>query len=147
MQYSKSEAKTFLKESFGWEYYGGHHLENRSAAFAYGIYLPQKFGIDLRDNTLAAQVRNGEISRSQALAEYNTSPTIEDELLSYVKKRLDLSDDLYEETMRATPKTWKDYPTYKKRFERCKPLFYLLEKANLVPTSFYLKYCFPIKES
>ena len=47
--------------------------------------------------------------------------------------------------MQLTPKSWTDYPTYKKRFESLRPLFYVLAKANLVPMSFYLKYCFPVK--
>ena len=147
IKYSKSEAKAFLKENFGWEYYGGHHLENRSAAFAYSIYLPKKFGFDLRDNTLAAQARNGEKTRSTAWAEYNNPPVVGSELLDYVKKRLDLSDDLYEKIMCTPPKSWKDYPTYKKRFERWRLVFHLLAKANLVPLSFYLKYCFPVKDN
>ena len=45
--------------------------------------------------------------------------------------------------MSEPPKSWHDYPTYKKRFERLRPLFAMLAKANLVPMSFYLKYCFP----
>ena len=147
IKYSKSEAKAFLKENFGWEYYGGHHLENRSAAFAYSIYLPEKFGFDLRDNTLAAQVRNGEKTRSAALTEYNTPPIVGIGLLDYVKKRLDLSDELYEKIMHTTPRNWNDYPTYKKRFERWRLVFHLLAKANLVPMSFYLKYCFPVKDN
>jgi N-acetyl sugar amidotransferase len=145
LEYSKDQAKAFLSESFGWHYYGGHHLENRMTAFYHSVYLPQKFGGDMRNNTLAAQVRNGTMSRTAAWAEYNTPPLIEDELVSYFKKRLDLSDELYEQVMCAPPKNWTDYPTYKKRFERLRPMFYLLAKANLVPMSFYLKYCFPAK--
>lgn len=147
ISYSKNEAKKFLSENFGWKYYGGHHLENRSAAFAHGIYLPQKFSTDLRNNTLSAQVRNGTISREKAWEEYNTPPKNEVALLNYFKKRLDLSDDHYEEIMATTPKNWTDYPTYKRRFERLRPVFYILARANLVTMSFYLKYCFPIKES
>ena len=145
LKYSKEEAKAFLSERFGWRYYGGHHLENRMTAFYHSVYLPQKFGGDMRNNTLAARVRNGTLSRAHAWAEYNTPPLIEDELVSYFKKRLDLSDELYERVMHASPKNWTDYPTYKKRFERLRPLFYMLAKANLVPMSFYLKYCFPAK--
>lgn len=145
LKYSKEEAKAFLSERFGWRYYGGHHLENRMTAFCHSVYLPQKFGSDMRNNTLAARVRNGTLSRAHAWAEYNTPPLIEDELVSYFKKRLDLSDELYERVMHASPKNWTDYPTYKKRFERLRPLFYMLAKANLVPMSFYLKYCFPAK--
>lgn len=145
LKYSKEDAKNFLSEKFGWCYYGGHHLENRMTAFYHSVYLPQKFGGDMRNNTLAARVRNGALTREQAWAKYNTPPLIEDELVSYFKKRLDLSDELYEQVMQAPPKSWTEYPTYKKRFERLRPLFYFLAKANLVPMSFYLKYCFPAK--
>jgi N-acetyl sugar amidotransferase len=143
LAYSKQQAQQLLRERFGWQYYGGHHLENRMTAFYHGVYLPQKFQSDMRNNTLSAQVRNGALSRGEAWARYNTPPVIEDELVRYFKKRLELSDELYSEIMQQPPKHWTEYPTYKKRFERCRPLFYLLAKANLVPMSFYLKYCFP----
>jgi N-acetyl sugar amidotransferase len=145
--YSKEDAKKFLAREFDWKYYGGHHLENRMTAFYHSVYLPQKFGGDMRNNTLSARARNGDITRAQAWAEYNTPPFIEDELVNYVKKRLDLSDELYQTVMQRTPKSWFEYPTYKKRFERLRPLFYVLAKANLVPMSFYLKYCFPAKSA
>lgn len=145
INYTKEDARSFLEKEFGWQYYGGHHLENRMTAFFHGIYLPQKFGADMRNNTLSALARTGRMSRKAAWAEYNTPPKIEDELLSYFKKRLALSDAEYERIMREPPRSWHEFPTYKKRFERLRPLFAILAKANLVPMSFYLKYCFPTK--
>jgi N-acetyl sugar amidotransferase len=145
LKYSKEDAKRFLMDQFGWRYYGGHHLENRMTAFYHSVYLPGKFGTDMRNNTLAAQVRNGVKSRAQAWAEYNTPPFIEDELVAYFRKRLELTEAEFNTLMAAPPQNWTDYPTYKKRFERLRPLFYLLAKSNLVPMSFYLKYCFPTK--
>ena len=144
--YTKEEAQEFLSREFGWRYYGGHHLENRMTAFYHSVYLPQKFNTDMRNNSLSARVRMGKMSREEALKEYSKPPYVEKELVSYFKKRLDLTDKEYEEVMNRPPKSWKDYPTYKKRFERLRPLFYILAKAELVPMSFYLKYCFPIKE-
>lgn len=146
LNYSKDEAKTFLANKFGWSYYGGHHLENRMTAFYHSVYLPKKFNADMRNNTLAALARNGAKTREEAWADYNTTPHIEEELVSYFKKRLNLSDDLYEAVMKGKAKSWKDYPTYKKRFEAMRGIFYLLARVNLVPMSFYLKYCFPSKE-
>lgn len=143
VRYSKEEARRFLETRFGWQYYGGHHLENRMTAFFHGIYAPQKFNSDFRNNTLSALVRNGAMSREDALREYASPPVVEDELLAYVKKRLGLTDEQYETVMREPPKSWRDYPTYKRRFERLRPLFHLLAKRNLVPMSFYLKYCLP----
>ena len=141
--YSKEEARRYLQDQFGWQYYGGHHLENRMTAFFHGIYAPQKFHSDFRNNTLSALVRNGKMSREAALAEYAAPPLVEDDLLAYFKKRLGLSDQEYSRLMDAPPKSWRDFPTYKRRFERLRPLFYVLAKRNLVPMSFYLKYCLP----
>ena len=145
VSYSKEEARAFLERTYGWQYYGGHHLENRMTAFFHGIYAPQKFHSDFRNNSLSALVRNGQMSREQAWAEYSKPPQVEAELLAYFKKRLELSDEEYARVMRAPPKDWREYPTYKRRFERLRPLFALLARRNLVPMSFYLKYCFPVK--
>ncbi len=61
-----------------------------------------------------------------------------------LKKRLKISDEEFNQLMNAPKKTYRDYKTYKKRFEFFRPLFYILAKSNLVPMSFYLKYCFPM---
>lgn len=143
LAYSKEEARDYLERTYGWQYYGGHHLENRMTAYFHGVYAPQKFGADFRNNTLAALARNGQLSRESAWADYNCPPVVEDELVAYFKKRLGLADADYERIMAAPPRRWQEYPTYKKRFERLRPLFGLLARRNLVPMSFYLKYCFP----
>ncbi|MFY4810973.1 N-acetyl sugar amidotransferase [Aliarcobacter butzleri] len=144
IDYNKDDAKKFLEKEYDWKYYGGHHLENRMTAFFHSIYLPQKFNTDMRNNTLSALVRNGKRDRLEAWKEYNTTPHIEKDLLEYFKKRLELSDEEYEKIMARKPKSWTEYPTYKKTFELLRPLFKILAKANLVPMSFYLKYCFPM---
>jgi len=144
IQYNKEDARVFLEKTFGWQYYGGHHLENRMTSFFQSIYCPEKYNIDYRNNSLSASVRAGKMKREQAIYEYyETSPYIEPELLNYFKKRLVLSDEEYNTIMKSPPRYWYEFPTYKKRFERLRLFFYLLMKANLIPRSFYMKYCFP----
>ncbi|HTA62692.1 MAG TPA: N-acetyl sugar amidotransferase [Bacteroidia bacterium] len=148
LDYNKEDAKKLLKEKYGWQDYGGHHLENRMTAFSHSVYFPQKFDIDYRNNTLSAKVRNGKMNREEAIKEYyETPPFIEEGLVDYIKKRMNFSDEEFEKVMKAKPKYWYEYPTYKKRFERLRPLFKILYKANLVPKSFYMKYCFPVSYS
>lgn len=144
IDYNKEDARDFLEKEYDWKYYGGHHLENRITAYFHSAYLPQKFNTDMRNNTLSALVRNGRMSREEALEEYNKPPIAEKDLIEYFKKRLNLSDEEYAEIMARKPKSWTEYPTYKKIFELLRPLFKILAKANLVPMSFYLKYCFPM---
>jgi len=141
INYSKKAAQKFLEKEFDWKYYGGHHLENRLSAFSHSYYLPKKFNIDQRNNSLSAEVRSKVKSREEALKEYSLPPYLEPELINYFKKRLELSNEEFEKIMNGPKKSFRDYKTYKKRFERLRPFFYILAKANLVPMSFYLKYC------
>jgi N-acetyl sugar amidotransferase len=144
IDYSKEEAKNYLKERFDWSDYSGHHLENRSSAFVHLVYHPQKFNMDNRNWTLSARVRAGVLDREEALIEYNTPIGEGDELIQYVKKRLNLKDEEYQKYMDAPNKNFTHYKTYKKRFERLEPLFRVLANQNLIPRSFYIKYCFPL---
>lgn len=147
IDYSKTAAREYLEKEFGWEYYGGHHLENRITAIHHSYYNPVKFKLDNRNNSLSAEVRAGIKSRSEAINEYTAPPHMEPELLEYFKKRLALPEEEFNRIMAQPPRTWQEFPTYKKRFERMRPFFYMLAKANLVPMSFYLKYCFPFKQN
>lgn len=140
INYSKEEAREFLEKEFGWEYYGGHHLENRMSAFQHNVYFPQKFGLDHRNKTLSALVRAGKLDKQEAIDTYNTPPQADPELIDFFKKRMGISDEEYERVMNGPKKTFRDYKTYKKRFERLRPMFYMLAKMNLVPMSFYIKY-------
>ncbi len=141
LRYSKEEARELLEKEFGWQYYGGHHLENRMTAFHHAYYNPKKFGIDTRNNSLSASVRSGKISREAALKTYSEPGYIEPELLAYFMKRLELTQEEFDAIMARPVKSYRDYPTYKRTFERMGPLFYVLAKANLVPMSFYIKFC------
>ena len=140
LDYSKEDARALLEKEYGWKYYGGHHLENRLSAFNHTVWFPQKFQKDLRNLTLAAKARTGVMSRDDALNEYAKPLEFETGLVDYFKKRLDISDSEFDEVMKMKPKSFKDYPTYKKLFEFLRPMFYLLYKANLVPKTFYIKY-------
>jgi hypothetical protein len=146
IDYSKVEAKSWLEKNTGWQYYGGHHLENRATGFLHTIYNPQKFGIDNRNWSLAAAARNGKIPREEALKIYNTPIQKDNELEQYVKKRLNLSDEEFNSIMNnGIKRGWMDFKTYKNRFEIWRPFFKIMAETNRVPMSFYLKYCFPIK--
>jgi N-acetyl sugar amidotransferase len=140
IDYSKQAARDMLEEKYDWKYYGGHHLENRITAFAHSVYYPDKFNIDQRNNSLSAEVRAGIKDRNEAIKEYNSPPYVEPELIQYFKKRLNLTDSEYNTIMNGPHKSYKNFKTYKKRFEKLRPLFFLLAKANLVPMSFYIKY-------
>ena len=145
MSYSKNNAKTILSRLYGWEDYGGHHLENYMTAFSYIYHNPLKFGIDQRNNLLAAQARIGTLSRDIALQQYRHGPKPPEFLIRYVLDRLEISPTEFDRIISMKNLTWKNFYSYKKRFEFMRPLFYLFVRLGRLPESFYLKYCFPIE--
>jgi len=145
IKYTKKDAQLELARRTGWKNYQGHHLENRASAFAHQVWIPKKFNMDYRILTLSAKARNGIISREKALEEYRNTKPENKRLEDYVRKRLNLTNIEYKNLFNKKNKTWKNFKTYKKRFERLRFLFFIFAKANLIPMSFYTKYCFPIK--
>ena len=146
LDYNKEEVKKFLSAQFGWQYYGGHHMENRTAYFTNNYWLPKKFGYDLRYCEFSALVRSGQWTREEALEAITQEKPFDAGILVEIYKRLGISEEKFIKLMAAPNKSYRDYPTYKKTFERLRWFFYLLVKANLVPLSFYLKYTKSYKE-
>lgn len=67
--YSKQLAMEVLEREFGWQYYGGKHLESRLTRYLQSVYQPKKCGYDKRSYHLSCLVMNGEMTREEALAE------------------------------------------------------------------------------
>jgi N-acetyl sugar amidotransferase len=140
MDYDKEAAKRLLTEKYGWQWYGGHHLENRFTAFYHSHFLPTRWGIDFRIAGYSAYCRNGWMTRDEALRLMQEPPHIEEDLVEFAKKRLKFSDEEFARLMNLPKKTYRDYKTYKETFERLRPFFWLMYKLELVPKSFYIKY-------
>jgi imidazoleglycerol phosphate synthase cyclase subunit len=141
LDYNKEDAKKFLAKEFGWQWYGGHHLENRFTAFYHTFFLPTRFGINFRQIELSALVRSAQLDRRVAATQLRVPRQGDPELIAMVKKRLGFNDEEFDHVMTMPKKTYRDYPTYKKTFERLRPLFWVLYKLNRVPKSFYVKFC------
>lgn len=143
IDYVKKDAMTLLTEKLGWEWYGGHHLENRFTAFWHTFFMPQRYGIDTRLLGYAALVRSGQMTREQGLGLIAQPQTYDPELLAMVKKRLGFDDQEFDAIMHLPKRTYRDYPTYKKTFERMRGFWWLMYKLNRVPKSFYIKFTAP----
>ena len=70
IDYSKENAVKLLIKKTGWQYYGGHHLENRASSFSHTIWLP-RYGIDFRYLSLAAKVRQKRLDQNKAIKIFN----------------------------------------------------------------------------
>lgn len=143
IDYHKEEAKQLLAAELGWEWYGGHHLENRFTAFWHTYFLPRRYGIDARLLGHAALVRSGQLSREAGLAALSEPIKADPEILELVKKRLGFTDAEFEAVLDLPHKNYWDYRTYKQTFERLRPLFWALYKLDRFPKSFYMKFTYP----
>lgn len=141
IDYHKEQTKQFLASEYGWEWYGGHHLENQITAFHHTYYLPQRFGLDLRFVELSGRIRSNQLTRDEAEKEYLAGPRVDQELVRTVKKRLRFSETEWNVLMDAPLRYFVDFPTYRKTFRALRPLFWILYRLDRVPKTFYEKFC------
>jgi len=140
--YSKKEAKEFLKKTYNWEDYGGHHYENIYTKFIISYWLYEKFGIDKRIITLSAQVVSGEITRQEAFDELARIPYNKDTIaqdLEYILKKLEMSAEEFERLFKGEKKYYYDYPSYYPLYNRFRKVIFYLVKYFLPnkPLLFY----------
>lgn len=141
VDYKKEKTKEFLQKEFGWQWYGGHHMENRYCIFNGNYILPRKFNMDLRYVEFSALVRSGNMKREDALKELENPLVCEEEIINEVKKRLNLTDEKFDRLMKLPKKSFRDYKTYLATFKKLRPFFWLMYKMDRVPKTFYIKYC------
>ena len=121
VDYNKRDAQELLKNTYGWEYYGGHHYENLFTKFVISYWLPVKFGIDKRIITLSAQVMSGELDRSEALQTLKQLPYDIDQIekdKEYVLKKLDLDQEEFKTIWNSPNRFYYDYPSYMPLFNK-----------------------------
>ena len=141
LDYDKEKTKNFLENTYGWKWYGGHHMENRTAYSVNNYYLPKKFNIDLRFSELSALIRSGQITREEATQRLAEEKPFDPGILEEIKTRVGFSNGDWENIMNDKPRHYTEFKTYKKRFEQMRPFFYILYKSGYVTKSFYHKFC------
>lgn len=136
IEYNKKEAQIFLKDKYGWEYYGEHHHENLFTKFAIGYWQYEKFDMDKRKITYSAQVISGEISRDEALKRVQEKPYDNDKIqfeLDYILNKLSFTRDEFQKIWNSPNRSFQDYPSYYNYFVRFhKYLWPIVSK--IVPT-------------
>lgn len=138
--YDKEKAKLELKEIFGWKDYGGNHYENSYTRFAFGWYLPKKFGIDKRIVYLSGPVRSGLMSRDEAIAQLNIKPIFTDDFIHYCLNKLGLTQKEFEELMNLPKKTYKDFYTSENIFRYVKKPVKIAVNMGFFTPVLYEKY-------
>jgi hypothetical protein len=120
VDYSPNEVINFLKTEFGWINYEGKHFENIYTRFYQGVVLPSKFGVDKRKAHLSNLIFSGQITKDEAL-EILKSPTYDLQLQKqdreYVAKKLNFTEDEFEQVLKAPNIPHQFYGTDQKQRE------------------------------
>jgi tRNA(Ile)-lysidine synthase TilS/MesJ len=140
IEYNKEEAKKFLNDKFDWEWYDHHHGENIFTSFFRNHFRNNICGIDSRITECSALIRSGQMERSDALKLLET-PLEYSSDIEIVRNRLSMTTDEWDRAMRFPIRNHKDFKNYKATFKKLKFLFWIAYKKELVPKTFYIKYC------
>jgi N-acetyl sugar amidotransferase len=145
INYNKQEAMSLLEKEIGWKYYGGHHYENIYTRFIHGYYLPTKFGIDKRIIEYSALIRSHQMTREDALRKIQNPPyPLEqaNEDLIYILKKLNLTNDEFQQIMNSPNKMFIDYDTYYPLIIKMRFLINFTNKLKICPRKVYGKYSY-----
>ena len=116
IDYNRERAFQELKDFCDFEYYGRKHLENILTAFVQLYWFPKKFGVDKRSSHLSSMIVSGQMTREEALKELKEplyDEQVMQEYIAYIKSRLNLSDDEFNDLMEADPHEHEEYKTDK----------------------------------
>jgi len=139
LDWDDKKIKETLHSEFGWGD-GGKHADCMYTPFRNHV-INKKFGFDLRRLGPSALIRSGRITRSKALAYFQTNPLVEDvKRTDYVLKRLGFSREEYDEIMAAKPRSHKDFRSYAPLLSLMKPVVQLLTERGMLSEHVYDKY-------
>lgn len=128
VSYNKKEVKQVITDVLGWRDYGGKHYESVFTRFYQGYILLKKFGIDKRKAHFSNLICSGQMTRPEAIEELDKIAYSEEMFRSdynFVLKKLDLSEEAFQEIMHRPIKQHRDYPVETTFYERF-PAFWLV---------------------
>jgi len=139
--YNEKEVFRIIENELGWKNYGDKHHESKYTAFFQAYILTRKFNIDKRKLHYSAKVRNGQLTREEALEIIKKDPYSGGmESLDYCLKKLDLTYNEFDGIMSESPKSFKDYKTYHSLVKALKTPISWGNKVGIVPDTVYKKY-------
>ena len=133
---SIEERRAYEKEMIelcGWQSYGGKHCENIYTEFVGSHYLPKYHKIDKRIVYTSALIRSGNMTKEEG-AEYMKSKS-EFDMSKLGKHRKDI------EYLLSNSRWMKREDFERYNFKKYRPFIWVLAKLNVVPYTFYVKYC------
>jgi N-acetyl sugar amidotransferase len=141
LPYNEEEILEKLSKEVGWQSYGGKHHESKYTGFFQSFILTRKFNIDKRKLHYSALLRNGQMTREEALHKVQSDPYDGGkETLDYCLKKLDYTHEEFEKLMNEKPKLFLDYKSYYSLVRKMEKPIKWGTKAGIIPDTVYRKF-------
>ena len=141
LPYDEKNVLFTLENELGWKNYGDKHHESQYTAFFQSYILTRKFNIDKRKLHYSAKLRNGQLSRKDALVAIKSDPyTGGKDLFNYCLKKLSLSEKDFTKIMNDNVKSFLDYKSYYNFVLKMKIIIKWGNQLGVIPDTVYKKY-------
>ena len=135
--FNKHDAMKVIQDELDWKYYGGKHYESIYTRFYQAYILPKKFHIDKRKAHLTCLIAStGEVTRDEALKILKqpiAEPKLIEEDKEFVIKKLNITQQIFDDIMNAPVKSILDYPNHHIWEMRFRRLLNKLRKFKILP--------------
>lgn len=141
LPYDEKKILQMLTDEVGWINYGGKHHESMYTGFFQSYILTRKFNIDKRKLHYSALMRSGQISKEQAQEIIRKDPYSGGlETLNYCLKKLEYSEQEFNNIMDLPIKSFMDYGSYYNTIKRLEKPIKWATNLGLIPETVYRKY-------
>lgn len=114
IDYNKKRAIQELYDFSGFTYYEAKHLENKLTKIIQLLWFKEKFGVDKRTSHLSSLIVSDQMTRDEALAEYEKPPYDKQKMeedLTFVLNKLNIERSEFDRILKQPPKKHTDYKT------------------------------------
>lgn len=140
INYVRKEAEEIIKNELDWVYPGAHYFDDLYHSFIAYVHRV-KFHINLNINSDSALVRDGQLTREEALDRANKPYHIEnDKVIEDCLKKINVSQLDFDKIMKLPLKTFKNYNTSYNIIKMLKYPIKMASTLNIVPKVVYKKY-------
>lgn len=138
--YDKQNVGELLQKEFDWQYPGAHYFDDLYWSLITYIHRT-KFNINFRLIEYSALLRNGQLTRENALEKASVPYLIEDpKIISLCIKRLGITQEEFDSYLALPPKNWWDYPNSYSLMRFFKFPIWILTRMGIFTQVVYDKY-------
>ena len=140
INYVRKDTEEIIKEELDWIYPGAHYFDDLYHSFIAYVHRV-KFHINLNMNSDSALVRDGQMTREEALYRKNKPYHIEnDKVIEDCLKKINVSQQEFDKIMKLPLKTFRNYNTSYNIIKILKYPIKMASTLNIIPKVVYKKY-------